>query len=138
MSRPAPPSGHLPPNTVALGGRDLDLLALARSVSDRYFAEFPDELERYGDAGVQWCRHDNQWIFVWAAGAVDGTIDIVAQTQWLARVLGAREYPVDRLVRNLEICADVAIGAIPDQGARVAEELLRAARAVDGQQRASD
>jgi hypothetical protein len=104
-----PPSGQPPPTAARLGdGPPLDLAALARDVCRRYRAEYPDESERYGDAGDAWCVHDNQHILNWAAGAVNGYVDLQREIGWLARVLEAREFPLDRLARNLEIGADVA------------------------------
>jgi hypothetical protein len=56
-----PPSGAPPPVTAELrDGEALDLRALAEEICRRYRDEFPDEEERYGDAGVAWCVHDNQ------------------------------------------------------------------------------
>jgi hypothetical protein len=85
----------------------LDLAALAREICRRYRAEFTDERERYGDAGVAWCVHDNQHLLNWAAGALNGYVDMEREVGWLARVLEAREFPIDRLARNLDIGAEV-------------------------------
>jgi hypothetical protein len=109
VTRLEPPSGQPPPAVARLGdGPPLDLAALARDVCRRYRSEYPDEAERYGDAGEAWCVHDNQHILNWAAGAVNGYVDLQREIGWLARVLEARDFPLDRLVRNLEIDADVA------------------------------
>jgi hypothetical protein len=113
VKRLGAPSGHLPPDAIVVGGERVDLTALAEAVTERFFAEFPDEHDRYGDAGREWCRHDTQWVYVWAAGELARTIDIVAQTAWLARVLAARDYPVQRLERSLELAADVAERSAP-------------------------
>ena len=130
MSRPAPPSGHLPPDTATLHGEKLDLVALASAVTDRFFTEFPGDYERYGDVGVQWCRHDNQWIFLWAAYDLSGATDLIEQVRWLARVLAARDYPLDRLVRSLEIAADVAVASLPSHGSELSRSLRSAAAAI--------
>ena len=130
MSRSDPPGGNLPPATATLHGQQLDLLALATEVSDRFFAEFPGDYELYGDVGVQWCRHDNQWVLLWAAYDLSGAADLGEQVQWLARVLAARDYPLGRLVRSLEIAADVAEEAVPDQGPDMSARLRRAAAAI--------
>ena len=37
------------------GGESLDLVALATAICERYRLEYPDERERYGDAGNAWC-----------------------------------------------------------------------------------
>ena len=108
MNRLQPPSGQPPPTEARLGeGPPLDLAALAREICRRYRNEFPDERERYGDAGHAWCVHDNQHLLNWAAGSVNGYVDLEREVGWLARVLEARDFPIDRLARNLEIGADV-------------------------------
>jgi hypothetical protein len=56
-----PPTGYPQPVTAQLhDGQTLDLRVLAEEICARYRAEFPDEQERYGDAGMAWCVHDNQ------------------------------------------------------------------------------
>ena len=110
-NRPEPPGGLSPPATASVkNGPVLDLPALARDICSRYRTEFPDEEERYGDAGNAWCVHDNQHLLNWAVGAVNGFVDFEREVAWLGRVLEAREFPVDRLARNLEISAEVMRG----------------------------
>jgi hypothetical protein len=109
-SRPrlAPPSGNAGPIDVqAPDGRTIDVRDLAKEVCRRYREEFPDEEDRYGDAGQAWCVHDNQYLLHWALLDVRGTTSLRDQVAWLARVLAARDFPLDRLARDLEICADV-------------------------------
>ena len=103
-----PPGGMTPPARAALAGREIDLVAHAREICSRYRAEYPDEQERYGDAGMAWCLHDNQHILNWAVGARNGLVDMERELAWLARVLAARDFPLDRLARDLEIAAEVA------------------------------
>ena len=123
--RPAPPSGQPPPRSVALAdGTRLDLEALAGEVCARYAAEFPDEDERYGEAGRQWCVHDNQYLLEWAVLERAGYVDLEEQVAWLARVLEARAFPLDRLARDLDIAADVLRARAP-----IAED---AARGLEG------
>ena len=108
MTRPEPPSGQPPPTEARLeDGDPLDLAALAREICRRYRAEYPDEAERYGDAGNAWCVHDNQHLLNWAAGSANGYVDFDREVAWLARVLEARDFPLDRLARNLDIGAEV-------------------------------
>ena len=103
-----PPSGATPPATAELeSGERLDLRALAAEVCLRYRAEFPDEQERYGDAGMAWCVHDNQYLINWAVVEANGYGGFERQLAWLADVLEARDFPIDRLARNLEIAATV-------------------------------
>ena len=103
-----PPSGYPPPLTAELDGRQtLDLRALAEAICSRYRAEFPDEQERYGDAGMAWCLHDNQHIINWAVNESRGYGGFERQLTWLAGVLEARDFPLERLARDLEIGAEV-------------------------------
>jgi hypothetical protein len=126
-----PPSGQPPPVEAALpGGQQLDLLALAREVCRRYRDEFPDERERYGDAGHQWCIHDNQHLIHWAILDVQGVTKIGEQVGWLSRVLHARDFPLDRLRRDLELAAEVVEASGRPWSQEVADRLLGARDAV--------
>ena len=121
----APPSGQAAPLRAQGPGGPVELLPLATEVAMRHRAEFPDEAERYGDAGLAWCVHDNQHLLNWAfSDAHGGMVDLLEQVAWLARVLGARGYPLDRLARDLEIGAEV----VGDPA--VAERLRAAAESV--------
>jgi hypothetical protein len=126
-----PPSGQPPPTDARLGsdGEPLDLAALAREICRRYRDEFPDERERYGDAGNAWCVHDNQHLLNWAAGSVNGYVDLEREVGWLARVLEARDFPVDRLARNLDIAADVVREQVGGASGNELAEALEAAGA---------
>jgi hypothetical protein len=129
--RVAPPSGGEPPPVEArLHGDSVDLRHLATLICDRYYEEYPDENERYGDAGVAWCKHDNQWLLAWAISDVLGYLQLDREALWLAQVLYHRDFPAERLVRDLDIAADIAGLAIPHQGAEVAGRLRQAASAV--------
>jgi len=126
-----PPEGGTPPPEQATlaDGTLLDLRPLAEEICRRYRAEFPDEQGRYGDAGIAWCVHDNQHILQWAVVATtyDETI-LTTQVAWLAGLLAARSFPLPRLVRDLELAADV----MRIQAPAVAEALLGARSAVAG------
>lgn len=127
------PSGAPPPAVARIAGAETPLGPLAVVICDRYREEFPDEAERYGDAGTAWCRHDNQWLLSWAVGDVLGATDLCEQARWLAEVLEARGFPVDRLARDLEIAADVvADGCFGDASLAVASRLSTAAETVAG------
>ncbi len=127
------PSGTPPPATAQIDGTATQLAPLATTICERYRLEFPDEAGRYGDAGNAWCRHDNQWLLSWAVSDVLGVTDLGEQVCWLARVLHARGFPLARLVRDLEIAAElVAHGAFGAASAAVAERLTAAAIAVAG------
>jgi hypothetical protein len=78
-------------------------------VCDRYFQLFPDHIEHYGAAGDAWCVHDSLYLFAWAIDDLDWDEDaLIEQVLWLARVLSARDFPVPRLGRHLELAAAVA------------------------------
>jgi len=127
------PSGMPPPDTARIDGAATALVPLADAICAQYRAEFPDEIERYGDAGSEWCRHDNQWLLSWAVTDVLGGTDLVEQVMWLAGVLHARDFPVQRLARDLQIAAEivVAVGAFGDASGAVAERLGAAAETVN-------
>jgi hypothetical protein len=86
----------------------IDLRPLARDVCERFYRRFPEELERSGEDGAAWCRHDNLYLLAWAIQeARDGTVVLVDQAIWLARVLANRDFPLALLVGNLELAAEV-------------------------------
>jgi hypothetical protein len=134
-SRLEPPSGQPPPTEARLGDGDpLDLAAFAREICRRYRVEYPDEAERYGDAGNAWCVHDNQHLLNWAVGAVNGYVDFEREVGWLARVLEARDFPLDRLARNLDIAAEVVREQVGgERGERLATTLAGGAEFVRSQ-----
>jgi len=109
VSRPAPPSGAAPPAQAFTSDDEvIDLPPLAREICARYRSEFPDEEERYGPVGIEWCLHDNQYLLAWAIqDARDATVVLSDQAVWLAGILKARDFPVARLARNLEIASEV-------------------------------
>jgi hypothetical protein len=124
-----PPSGYPPPVTAELHGGRIDLRALAEEICARYRAEFPDEQHRYGDAGIAWCVHDNQHILNWAVTELNGYGGFDRQLAWLAGVLEARDFPLDRLARNLDLAAAVSEETL-ERGDQLSEILLGGARLV--------
>jgi hypothetical protein len=113
-------------------GETLQLSALAHEISRRFMAEFPDEAARYGEAGFAWCAHDNQWLLGWAAEDVDvGGGHFLGQVRWLANVLGSRDYPVERLARDLELAAEV-VGDGSEGRRELLARLLEGAAALRG------
>ena len=113
---PAPPTSRAPA-TARLHGAEIDLVGPAREICRRYRLEYPDEQGRYGEAGIAWCVHDNQHILSWAVMAVEYELGMERQLEWLAGVLGSRDFPLERLARDLEIAAEVV------EDAAVAERL---------------
>ena len=99
------PSGAPAPEEAA----GLDLRAMAQRVTDRYGEEFPDEDERYEPKVWRaWCRHDTQYLLQWAVLDAEGATSLQRQVDWLAGILDARGFPLDRLARTLELAADEA------------------------------
>jgi len=124
-----PPEGGDEAPTVSsplAGGVTLDLVALAEEICAQYRLEFPDERERYGDAGIAWCVHDNQHLLNWATESVNGELDIRQEVAWLATVLEARDFPADRLARDLDIGAEVVTGQVGGTGGRELAAVLTA------------
>jgi hypothetical protein len=119
----APPSGATPPAWATLAGREVALRPLAEAVADRYFAEFPEDLERYGDAARAWEVHDTQYCLQWAILDVEESADLEREIAWLANILRSRGFPLEHLARNLELAADVAEDQLGADGAAVADRL---------------
>jgi len=127
------PSGAPPPTAAEIGGERFDLADTAREVCRRYYERYPDEHERYGAAGADWCRHDNQWLLCWAINDLLGATDLGEQVCWLAGVLRARDFPVSRLAEDLRVAAEVvAEGRFGDASPAVAARLAAAAETVAG------
>ncbi len=131
--RLSPPSGWPPPSVATLNGRSLALGPLAEAVADRYFAEFPEDLERYGEVARDWEVHDTLHLLNWAVGDVEGHVELPRQVSWLAGVLEARSFPLEHLASNLDLAADV-VGEQVQSGAPVAERLREAAALVRGRE----
>jgi len=126
--RAGPPSGWQPPAEAELDGRPIALPPIAAEIADRYFADYPDDLERYGDVARAWEVHDTQYLLAWALGDVAGYVELERQVTWLARILEAREFPLAHLAGNLLIAADVIAARVA--GAEPVAERLRAAAAL--------
>jgi hypothetical protein len=125
-----PPSGAPAPVTAELpDGEALDLRVLAQEICRRYRHDFPDEEERYGDAGMAWCVHDNQHLLNWAVAESNGYGGFERQLTWLAGVLEARSFPLERLAHDLDIAAAV-LEAVGTRQPRPAEILANGARFV--------
>ena len=126
------PGGAAPPvDVMTPGGGSVDVRVLAEEVARRYFAELPEDRDRYGDVADEWCVHDNQHILQWALLDVQNLTSLHDQVAWLAGVLRARDFPLGHLRRDLELCADVveACGAAwaPDVARRLREATSAAA-----------
>jgi len=110
---------------------ELELEPLDREVCGRYRDEYPDERERYGAAGEAWCVHDTLYVLAWAADDLrPAGAELIGNVTWLARVLAARNFPVERLARSLEIAADVVADAGFSDADAFAERLRSASAGV--------
>jgi hypothetical protein len=133
MSRVNPPSGAPPPRVVRCDDNVVVALGpLADAIADRYYDVYADEEERYGPVGREWCIHDNLYLLAWAYAGQRGDMRFEEQALWLARVLHSRAFPLDRLVHDLRIAADVVIDAGVVQADAVAAVLREGAVAVEG------
>jgi hypothetical protein len=131
MTRVRRPTGAPPPQAATLvDGRVVRLGPLAELVARRYGQHYPDEVERYGPEGREWCVHDNLHLLAWAFGAHDGAVVFEEQVLWLARVLASRDYPLERLAHDLRIAADVVVAERVPEAEAVAAILLGGATAV--------
>lgn len=130
----APPGGMAPPVEVLLpGGTRLGLPELAEEISRRHLQAHPEELERYGEAGREWCRHDNQHLLNWAVLDLGGSVSFPEQLDWLANVLTSRGYPLANLCDNLETAAEVVRERVPGTaGAELGERLERSSARLKG------
>lgn len=83
------------------------MLELAESVCAEYYALYPDTDERYGGRGRAYCAHDNAYLAAWITRAVElgSPATLARDVQWLADLLAARGFPMDRFVQNLELVA---------------------------------
>jgi hypothetical protein len=126
-----PPSGGTPPRATAVlaNGTTCFLAPLAHDVARRHLDAFPDEADRYGPAGLEWCAHDVQWILAWASSEAEGQSGLLSrQLAWLGDLLAARGYPRERLARAVELCADVVDERHPGAGASLSAVLRAASR----------
>ena len=122
----ARPSGWMPPAEAWFGGARIDLVPLAHEISRRHLERHPDDVERYGELAGEWAVHDMQHVLHWAFGDHGGIIELDSQVAWLARVLGARGYPLENLWSCLRTAAEVVEERV-DGGAPVAARLREVA-----------
>ena len=106
-------------------GGMVDVRELTQEVCRRYRDEYPDEEQRYGPAGQAWCVHDNRHILQWALLDPRGLVALPGHVAWLAQVLGGRDFPLERLRRDLQLCADV----VEETGEPWAPDVARRLRA---------
>jgi hypothetical protein len=71
--------------------------------------------------------HDTRYILSWGVGDLNGFDMLEPQVEWLARVLDARGFPLDRLARNVELAGEVLGERLPDRRAEVGDLFRRVA-----------
>jgi hypothetical protein len=104
-------------------------LSIAETICDRYYAEFPDHDERYGDRGRSYCAHDNAYLVAWLVDALDtaGPGSFATNVEWLRGLLEARGFPMDAFMRNLQLVGEAVTALRPDDAHRIAELVSGAA-----------
>jgi methanogenic corrinoid protein MtbC1 len=125
------PSGAPPPASVRVGGVEVELEPLAREICELYRALYPDERERRGTSGELWCLHDTLYLLAWALDDLrPATGQLVRNVMWLARVLAARGFPLERLARHLQLASEVVLRADVPEREALSERLQEAGRRV--------
>lgn len=107
-------------------------LPVAQAVCDRYYREFPDQDERYGDRGRRYCAHDNAYLVAWLVDALDlaGAGSFATNVEWLRGLLDARGFPMDAFRRNLHLVGAAVAELRPEDAARI-EALVAEAAGTD-------
>lgn len=110
----------------------IDREALAREVTDTLYAESPDLLARYGQAGRVKCLQDMRYNIEHLTPAVelgDGAM-FAGYVQWLDSLLRARNVPTRDVVRCLHLLEDRCAVRYPRGEAEAIAAILRAGLAV--------
>ena len=127
MKRPVSrPSGWMPPTEAWFGHARIDLVPLASEIATRHLERHPNDTERYGELAREWAVHDMQHVLHWGFGDHAGLVELDKQVAWLARVLGARDYPLENLWSCLRTAAEVVEERV-DGGEPVAARLREVA-----------
>jgi len=104
-------------------------LSIAETICERYYAEFPDHDERFGDRGRRFCAHDNAYLVAWLVDALDtaGYGSFGTNVEWLRGLLEARGFPMDAFRRNLQLVGEAVTALRPDDAPRIAQLVSGAA-----------
>ena len=133
MTRLVPPNPTAAPVTAAgEDGSTFPLAPMAARLCERYFTAYPDDGERLGSVGWLWCEHDSRHLLAWGLqDARTHDLDCVERVAWLARVLAARGFPLERLACHVGWTAEVLTSSgLGPLGARAGERMDAAARAL--------
>ncbi len=102
-------------------------LEVAEGICERYYAEFPDHDERYGERGRAYCAHDNAYLVAWLILSLDRIPEAFPRNAaWLRQVLEARGFPVEPFRRNLELVGEAVTRLRPDDAQRIATLVAQA------------
>ena len=110
----ARPTGWSPPVEAWFGPERVDLRPLADETARRHLERHPEDVDRYGDLARDWAVHDMQHVLHWAFGDHARLVSLDEQVGWLARVLGARDYPLENLWSCLRTAAEVVEDQVPE------------------------
>lgn|GEM_PF-356156 len=87
------------------------LLPVAERICERFYRAFPDTDAQYGARGRSFCAHDNAYLAGWLLEGVErrNPESFRRNVHWLAGVLTARGFPLDRFIRNVRMVVEVLI-----------------------------
>ena len=93
----------------------MDTPALAREIAEIHFARRPELRERYGERGFQHCMQDAAYHLQYLEQSLrlDNEQLFADYVRWAKIMLEARRVPVEDLIANLGIVADVVSKEIP-------------------------
>jgi hypothetical protein len=100
---------------IAVGSLDAPLptpcLAAAEVATERFCVAHPDLLERYGERGREYTRHDFAYLFAWAVDAValQEPAAFMRNVLWLRDLLAARDFPGAWYLASVRLARDVAV-----------------------------
>jgi hypothetical protein len=97
-------------------------LEVAEGICERFYAEFPDHDERYGERGRAYCAHDNAYLVAWLVGALDvaGEASFGRNVAWLRGVLKARRFPMEAFDHNLTLVGEAVTRLRPGDSQAIA------------------
>lgn len=93
----------------------MDTPALAREIAELHFARRPELRERYGERGFKHCMQDAAYHLQYLEQSLrlDNEQLFIDYVRWAKIMLEARRVPVDDLIANLAIVAEVVSKEVP-------------------------